>query len=212
MVQILETVLKHLDAHEIHYTWEEGWEYVRFDWRGKNGRWEIVMYEVADRTALAVYGILPIFTPEEKRTAMAELLARANYGLLLGNFELDFEDGEIRFRTSLDTNGLELPDEMIVPLLRANIAMMDHYLPAILQVAYGGTSAKEAVGQVENRQARPSELLEVPQPAGEVEGSTEGEPASQPEVGGVGGNGTAGRRRRDQRRPDLIVLGPKGVA
>jgi hypothetical protein len=31
-----------------------------------------------------------------ERAPPAEFITRANYGLIIGNFELDFEDGEIR--------------------------------------------------------------------------------------------------------------------
>jgi len=31
-----------------------------------------------------------------------EFLTRANYGLNIGNFEMDFQDGEIRFKTAID--------------------------------------------------------------------------------------------------------------
>ena len=40
--------------------------------------------------------------PADRRTAMAEALSRINTRIPLGNFELDFEDGEVRFRVSAD--------------------------------------------------------------------------------------------------------------
>ena len=46
--------------------------------------------------------------PEEMRVPMAEFLTRANYGLRIGNFEMDFEDGEVRYKSSVDFEGIEL--------------------------------------------------------------------------------------------------------
>ncbi len=42
----------------------------------------------------------PVKAPEEKRLAIAEFVARANDGLRIGNFELDFGDGEVRYKRS----------------------------------------------------------------------------------------------------------------
>ena len=51
---------------------------------------------------------MPIRVAEEQRQIVAELLARINYGLNIGNFELDMTDGEIRYKTSIDVEGGEL--------------------------------------------------------------------------------------------------------
>jgi hypothetical protein len=37
-----------------------------------------------------------------KQQTIAKFITRANYGMSLGNFELDFNDGEIRYKTSID--------------------------------------------------------------------------------------------------------------
>ena len=41
------------------------------------------------------------YIPDEKRKMIAEYLAYANYGLLLGNFEIDLNDGEVRYKSCL---------------------------------------------------------------------------------------------------------------
>ena len=33
---------------------------------------------------------------------MAEFLTRANYGIMIGNFEMDFNDGEVRYKGALE--------------------------------------------------------------------------------------------------------------
>ncbi len=37
--------------------------------------------------------------------AVAEFITRANFGIVIGNFEIDFSDGEIRYKTSIDVEG-----------------------------------------------------------------------------------------------------------
>src|SRR5215212_5325423 len=55
-----------------------------------------------DRNQAAAYVIRDEPVPPERREAVALLLTRANYGIYLGNFEMDLDDGEIRFKVSVD--------------------------------------------------------------------------------------------------------------
>lgn len=98
---------------------------------------------------LLFYSVMPFTVPAEKRLAVAEFITRANYGLILGNFELDFNDGEVRYKTSIEVTGGELADYLIRPLLYTNVLMMDKYLPGILAVVFGDVPPAEAVQQVE---------------------------------------------------------------
>ncbi len=56
--------------------------------------------QTRDEDGFTVYTVFPVKAPEEKRGAVAAFLTRANYGLILGSFELDFDDGEIRFKVT----------------------------------------------------------------------------------------------------------------
>lgn len=47
-----------------------------------------------------VVGRSPLLVPGGCRTAAAETIARANYGLRLGKFEMNLDDGEVRFQVS----------------------------------------------------------------------------------------------------------------
>lgn len=80
---------------------------------------------------------------------MAEYLTRANYGLVLGNFEMDFRDGEVRYKTSIDVEGAEIVPGLIRNLVYANVITMDRYLPGLLSVIYGNLTPHEAITQVE---------------------------------------------------------------
>ena len=77
-------------------------------------------------------------------------LTRANYGLLIGNFEMDYNDGEVRYKTSIDVEGDRLSKALVKRLVYDNLAVMDRYLPGVLSVIYGGASPTEAIAQVES--------------------------------------------------------------
>jgi len=69
--------------------------------------------------------------------------------MIIGNFELDFADGEIRYKTSIDVKGDFLSFELIKQLVYANVTMMDEYLPGIISVIDGDVLPKDAIAQIE---------------------------------------------------------------
>jgi hypothetical protein len=62
---------------------------------------------------------------------------------------MDFDDGEIRYKTSIDVEGDLLTTDLIKQLVYANIMMMDHYLPGIQAVIDGTMSPKQAIQAIE---------------------------------------------------------------
>lgn len=137
---------------------EDGWPITQLQERsvlqtgfqGDSGQWTCYAQVREDAEQFIFYSLCPVNAPEDMRPWVAEYLTRANYGLFLGNFEMDFEDGEIRFKTSIDVEGGELTTALVRQLVYANIVMMDRYLPGLLKVIYGGLSPSEAIAQVES--------------------------------------------------------------
>lgn len=117
--------------------------------QGKHGEWNCFAQIRADRAQFVFYSICPIVVPEEQRFTIAEFLTRANSGLILGNFELDFEDGEIRYKTSIDVTDDWLSQALIKQLVYANVSMMDEYLPGIRSVIAGETTPIAAIHHIE---------------------------------------------------------------
>ena len=83
--------------------------------------------------------------------------------MAIGNFELDFTDGEVRYKTSIDVEGDQLSSVLIKTLVYTNVTMMDEYLPGIKAVIEAGVSPEEAIRAIE--QPDPSH-----QPAQELSG------------------------------------------
>ncbi len=77
--------------------------------------------------------------------AMAEFVCRANYGLKNGNFELDFRDGEIRYKIFVPCEGLTPSRNQVKRSIYCAAAMFDRYGDGILKVLFSGASAEEAV-------------------------------------------------------------------
>jgi len=117
--------------------------------QGENGKWNCYADAQEQQEQVLIYSIFPYRVPVENRLAMAEFLTRANYGLRLGCFEMDFTDGEIRFRTSLDVEGDRLHPLMLNTIVQINWSFMDKYFPGLIRVGQDGGSPNEAIQMVE---------------------------------------------------------------
>jgi hypothetical protein len=111
--------------------------------------WSLFAATFEEDEQVAVYSVIPFNVPEERRLAAAEVITRANYGLRLGNFELDFSDGELRFKTSIDVEGATLTETQVRSLLYANVSVTETYLPAISAVVQSRVAPADAIAQVE---------------------------------------------------------------
>ena len=78
-----------------------------------------------------------LLVPIDRISALAEFLTRANYGLPLGNFEIDMNDGEINFKNSLDVSDGELTTKMVQTLIVFSLECLNRYLPGIREVVAG---------------------------------------------------------------------------
>ena len=146
---ILDRMVEFLTREEWKFEQLEGKPIIRMGFKGDNGTWMCFAQAKEDKEQLLFYSIMESNVPEDKRHAMAEFVTRANYGLQIGNFEMDFSDGEIRYKTSIDVEGGELTVKMIRTLVYVNILMMDRYLPGIRSVLDAGASPAAAIAEVE---------------------------------------------------------------
>ncbi len=96
-----------------------------------------------------IYSLCPIAADIEdsfRRNEMTEFICRANYGLRMGCFELDVDDGEIRFKINTPVIGERqiADDELLTPLNCAG-AMFAQYAEGLIGIIFKALSAKEAI-------------------------------------------------------------------
>ena len=149
MGRVFDSVVAFLQEDDWRYEEIPGELAIRFSFSGKSARYECFGQANEDHEIFVFYSIVPIRVAEEQRQIVAELLARINYGLNIGNFELDMTDGEIRYKTSIDVEGGELTRRMVETLIAVNISTTDRYFAAFTDVLYCGVAPLEAVGRVE---------------------------------------------------------------
>ena len=87
--------------------------------------------------------------PESKRAAVTEYVTRVNYGMFLGNFQMDLRDGEIFYKTyGVFSDGVPQNDE-IRRIVQVAIRMAEKYGQGFYEVMYKGASPKTVVEQIE---------------------------------------------------------------
>jgi hypothetical protein len=127
---------------------QDGWQYTKMKgepvlhlmFQGENAQWNCYAKAREKQQQMVFYSICPVKVPENKRLAMAELITKTNFGTIVGNFQMDFNDGEISCRTSIHVEGDRLSFALIKNLVYGNVSMMDEYLPLFLSVIDGGVN------------------------------------------------------------------------
>ena len=115
---------------------------------GRTLNFALVVFTDDVARTFVCFAVLPIRVPEDRRLEVAEVIARINYRLRLGNFDIDFADGEVRYRAGCDVEGGKLTQHMVLTVFGNVCASVDRYGPAVLQVLFGGVSPAEAADAV----------------------------------------------------------------
>lgn len=106
----------------------------------------------AYRDMLILHFILPLKASEEERAKVGEFLLRANYGLKVGGFDFDFNDGEISYRVAIYCGSDEFAPpgyEQIDAALTIGLMMVDKYGNALVKVLFGLAEPEDAVDAAE---------------------------------------------------------------
>ncbi|MBW4507273.1 MAG: YbjN domain-containing protein [Scytonematopsis contorta HA4267-MV1] len=149
---ILQAIINFFTQDDWSFTKIKGEPVLQLLFQGQNAQWTCYAKAREEQQQFVFYSICPVIVPETKRVAIAEFITRANSGMIIGNFELDFTDGEICYKTSVDVEGSTLTFPLIKRLVYANVMVMDEYLPGILSVINDDTFPIDAIAKIENRQ------------------------------------------------------------
>ena len=148
---ILSAVEEFLEAEEWAYERNEDYPGVlRFGFAGKNANLVCYAQAYEEDQQLTIYAYLPNNVDMLKRVQAAEFLMRANYGLKIGNFEMDMDDGEARFKCSVDVEGGELTAKMVGNMVGSSVTVADRYYAGLMAVLFAGANPKQAIEQVES--------------------------------------------------------------
>lgn len=148
----LMTVVKsHLAQSDWKFQPVEGRPVLRLGCKGTDTTWTCLVEVREDRHFVGCYSLLPTKVPPEKRLLAAEYLIRANYGLKLGNFDMDFTNGQVLFRTTVTLEDGVLTPQMFGALLTKNVLIVDRYLGGLDQVLSGKASPAQAAAEADKK-------------------------------------------------------------
>jgi hypothetical protein len=136
---------------------EDGWPFSKLEdqtiaktsFQGKNGEFNCFIQSREEQDHMVMYSVLPVFAPASKQAEVATFITRANYGMIIGNFEMDYEDGEVRYKTSVDLEDITELRLLLRNMIYANVLTMDKYLPGMMRVIYGGGEGGGGIQGVE---------------------------------------------------------------
>lgn len=127
----------------------------RTAYRGEHGTWVCFIRVDEIEQRVTFYSAMGLNIPQPNRLAVIEYLTRVNYTLNSGNFEMDMDTGDVRFRTSIEAPDLRLSKEMIRRMVYTNVHCMDRYFSGVLAVMHGGLLPSAAFARVE------AQILEI---------------------------------------------------
>jgi hypothetical protein len=123
---------------------------VQTAFKGDNGEWDCLAVVLDSSDHFLFYSILGTRVPENVWPQMGLFLHRANHGLNIGNFEFDLSQGEIRFKTSIQSKGDLFTHDLFQSLVHHNVLVVDEYLPGIQSIIDHGMSAEAAIMMIES--------------------------------------------------------------
>lgn len=121
---------------------------------GTDALWDFNMFARKKSDGLVLLGVnsfIPNKARPEQRAVCAELLSRINFELTLGCFEMNHQDGELRFRTSAVLPAGDITVGVVEHLIRSNLATVDERIGQIMAVLYGNMTPEEALKPIADK-------------------------------------------------------------
>lgn len=127
-------LIKYLQRIGVDYSVIESGKALDFTVESPEGSWNCMM-SISEQLGVGFYSTLHFAVPQDKRTQVALYLMWLNNAHLVGNFELDLKTGDIRFKTYLDCNGIELTERAIDRTMLVNVTTMQKHFAQIKELA-----------------------------------------------------------------------------
>lgn len=161
---IADAINTYLKEDDWHYHFNESLGRFKFGVRLQGKLRTVDYYVIVHLGDYVVYAVSPIKVDPKDSVMlqkMSEFVCRANYGLNCGNFELDYNDGEIRYKCYVSCEGNVVPTvEIIRESIFCPASMFDRYTAGILGIIFQDREAKDAVDECENIKKEVQNLLE----------------------------------------------------
>jgi hypothetical protein len=117
-----------------HYREVPGQEVLEADFEAHHGKVLLHVQVFGEAGMVSVVSRASFPFPSTHRARVAELLMRTNQQLTLGNFEMDWDAGEVYFRTTNVFPVHRCDEAILAALIHAAVAEMDRMTPYLGEV------------------------------------------------------------------------------
>ncbi len=141
-----QALIDHCESNKLRFTTNAERKAVMFSMCRDAAVFNCLLQITHDDEVFQIHIDYPVQAKDAKmRPLAAEFVARANHRMVIGNFDLDMSDGEVRFHAGhiIGAHGLE--DESIGCLVATALGTADRYFPAYMRMMYGGHTPEDAV-------------------------------------------------------------------
>ena len=143
-LDVCKLVQEFMDKQEWKYTYDEENKALiaGFSFAGKIRRVKLFVDFNYDDCYLVTCP-LPMNASEEAYTEVMRLMNRINYSSKFGNFEMDEDDGEIRYRLAVDIDRDCISEEIIEKSIKIPLAMVRRHSEDLIAVMMGHKTYEE---------------------------------------------------------------------
>ena len=151
MNEIATKIKDFFEKNEWKYLFDEKHSVFNFGLSMGGNLGSLDFYIIVKDDSYTVYAILNNKAELDNINQVAEYLHRANYGLRVGNFELDYDDGEIRYKNYVDADMVEINEKNIMMSIFIPADMFNKYGKGLLEVIIGKATPKEMIDIIESQ-------------------------------------------------------------
>lgn len=149
-IETYQRLISMLEERGMRFHCDQEHQSVAMDIRTGIATFRVLATVDEDSDLFQVFAYCPVGTPPGAIVAVCEAVARANFGLRVGKFEMDLDRGEIRFQASqILAAETEVTQLIINRMISTAVSMVDMYFPAFMSVIYANETPADAIRQVE---------------------------------------------------------------
>lgn len=150
---IMSVVRDCLDEDYWRYIFDDEAGFFRFHVNLKSTIREASIVIDVKEECFVILGILSVKADVEDETMMDRIrdyICRVNWEMDCGCFEMDGEDGELRFRHAMNCDDTEMSAEMIRNMIAAAVSALDRHTEGIAGIIFADLSVQDAIRRAEH--------------------------------------------------------------
>lgn len=152
MEKVIDAIKSFFENNNWKYSFDDEDKAFRFGIDMGNILGKVSMIILLEDSFYNVYTVMNNTVEKKYFPVVAEFLHRANYELKNGNFEMDYRDGEIRYKTFVDFKNIDVSEDIVEESIIVGAAMVNRYGKGLLKLMLGNESPEECIEFCESKE------------------------------------------------------------